>query len=631
MTMSVVPLTQLRSLRGLAISPAGGLAAFVSLRPSLEINQNVAEIQLLDLASRSVRALTILAGVPDGPLWLAADRLVYAAGREVFEVDLDGRVRLRARCERPVRQLALVPGTDLLVATMSARPVAEGEPFVTTALPYKRDGRGRLYGPDRLVAITPAGSVVDLGPGHTPRPSADGRRLAHLAEATTLEFLDQDLLVRDLDAQGPSLGEPRRQDVPRAVQAFAWSGGGRLAVLANMDIIGAARPSHLLVGSPDAAFADWTETRQLWPGADGAGDTTYSPARITLEWQGDEHILVLDQNGGAVQPIQVSKAGVKRLSDVDGVTSDAAQDGEGGLFAILETPTHAHEVVRFGPDGATVALTDLNPFSFRMPEHFTIEGENGEAVDVYALFAKDGPAPTVFSVHGGPHGAFMRGVYLDHNRVCDAGINVVWANPHGSTGQSLAFAQALVGHWGEMDEKEWRTIRRRLGEMGRAPTRLGVWGTSYGGYMSTWLAGHLEDVVAAVIQAPVADQVSMTGSSDIGYSFTPRGLGFPDPRPQTVADLDVRMARAWQNSPLRTYPDISAATLILVGDNDDRCPPSQAEELYTLMRHRNRQPVELVMYAGESHLIARHGKPRNRDDRQRRTVDWLVQYLKGEG
>ena len=631
--MSLPPITQLRSLRSLRLAPGGGRAAFFALRPSLEMNQNVAELFALDLATGALSVLTVCAGVPDGPVWLDGERIAYASGREIYEVDLDGQVRRRARTERPVRQLARVPGVDLLVGTVSARPPEEDEPFHTDTLPYKRDGRGRLHGPDRLVAIAADGRVADLGPGMQPAPAPDGRSLAHLAEADSLEFLDFDVVVRDLDPVAMRLGPARRQGVARAPQALAWSPAGALAVLGHDQVIGGARPSHVAVGRPDGPYRNWTEALEIWPGSSetGAGDWTFAPARLSLEWLDADTVLVLDQRGGAVEPLAVSAAGSRRLAEVDGIVGDAVVDpASGDLYAVLETPTRPHEVVRIGPGGAVTLLTDLNPFTFPAPEHFTVPGENGEDVDVYALFAGDGPAPTVFAIHGGPHGAFMRGIYLDHHRVRQAGISVVWANPHGSTGKSHAFARALVGRWGELDEGEWRTIRTRLGEMGRRPTRLGVWGTSYGGYMSTWLAGHLEDVACAVIQAPVTNQVSMTGNSDIGYSFTPRGLGFSEAVPESVEDLDRRMARAWQNSPLRTYPNIDAATLILVGDRDDRCPISQAEELYTLLRHRNRQPVELVVYPGESHLIARQGKPRSRDDRQRRTLEWLRRYLLGD-
>jgi len=525
----------------------------------------------------------------------------------------------------PARRRARA-GTGLLVGTVSAKPPAEGEPFHTDRLPYKRDGRGRLFGPDRLVAIDADGAVTDLGPGSQPVPSPDGRRLAHLADPDSLEFMDADLVVRDLDPAGPRLGPARRQRAPRVVSTVAWSRGGRLALIGSDGLMGHPNASEVYLGTADGELVSLTGTTELWPGAD-AGDWTYSPARLTLAFLDEDTLLALDQRGGAVQPIAVSATGVRRLSAVDGITSEAVPAADGAVYAILERPTHPQEVVRFGADGEAAALTSLNPYDLAEPAHFTIAGHNGAAVDVYALWAGDGPRPTVFAIHGGPHGAFMRGIYLDHHRLRDAGINVVWANPTGSTGYSRTFAQDLVGHWGELDENEWRTIRSHLASIGREATKLAVWGTSYGGYMSTWLAGHLENLSAAVIQAPVVNQVSMTGSSDIGYTFTPRGVGYDDPKPDTVADLDERVAKAWRNSPLRTYPNIHCPTLILVGDRDDRCPVSQAEELYTLLRHRNRIPVELVVYPGESHLIARHGKPRSRDDRQRRTLAWLTTHL----
>lgn len=627
--MPTVPFTQLRALRGLVRSPGGGRLAFAAVRASLEANVDVTEVIVLDPATRALRTLTVLPGRLDGPIWLDDQRLAYAAGRDVYEVDLDGVVRLRGSAQRPIRQLALVPGTGVLLATMNATAPAEGAPFQTASLPYKQDGRGRIHGPDRLVAMRADGTVVDLGPGYQPCPAADGRSLAHLARPDRLEFGDADLVVRTLDPATLMLGAPRRQAVGRSVLAIAWSNEGRLAALSVFDHAGTPSPAHLLVGTPDATYRDLSVTDVHWLGSDD-GDWPAGAGRVTLQWTAPDKLLALDQHGGAVQPVEVSEAGVRRLSDVDGVTGDAVWDGaSGSVYAVLETPTHAHEIVRLGPDGSIDALTDLNPFAFPAPDHFTVPGAgpDGEAVDVYALFARQGPGPTVFSIHGGPHGAFLRGLNLDHHYVRDAGVSVVWANPHGSTGYSRSFAQALVGRWGELDEQEWRAIRSRLAQTGHEAAPLGVWGTSYGGYMATWLAGRLDDVRAAVIQAPVLNKVSQNGASDLGYSSIPRSLGFDGSPPRDVAALDAVMDSAWQSSPLRFYPDITAATLILVGDQDDRCPVNQAEQLYTLLRHRDRQPVELVVYPGESHLLARSGRPQTREHRWRRTAQWLSHHL----
>lgn len=218
------------------------------------------------------------------------------------------------------------------------------------------------------------------------------------------------------------------------------------------------------MGTPGGLYRDLTETDVSWLGSDG-DDWATGPSRVTLAWLDDGRVLALDQRGRAVQPVEVSARGVRRLSDVDGVMADAVHDLDAGaVYAAVETPTRAHEIVRIGPDGAHEVLTDLNPFTFPAPEHFTVPGVggDGEAVDVYALFAQEGPGPTVFSIHGGPHGAFLQGLNLDYHTVRDAGVSAVWANPHASNGYSHAFAHALAGCWGELDEAEWRQIRTHL-------------------------------------------------------------------------------------------------------------------------------------------------------------------------
>ena len=52
------------------------------------------------------------------------------------------------------------------------------------------------------------------------------------------------------------------------------------------------------------------------------------------------------------------------------------------------------------------------------------------------------------------------------------------------------------------------------------PARVGVMGGSYGGFMTTWLAGHVGDrFQAAIIERAVTAWDSFLGSSDIGYVF----------------------------------------------------------------------------------------------------------------
>ena len=55
--------------------------------------------------------------------------------------------------------------------------------------------------------------------------------------------------------------------------------------------------------------------------------------------------------------------------------------------------------------------------------------------------------------------------------------------------------------------------------------RTGIWGYSYGGYMTAWTIGQTDRFVAAVCGAPVFDFESFYGTSDIGHTFGPMQWG----------------------------------------------------------------------------------------------------------
>jgi dipeptidyl aminopeptidase/acylaminoacyl peptidase len=51
------------------------------------------------------------------------------------------------------------------------------------------------------------------------------------------------------------------------------------------------------------------------------------------------------------------------------------------------------------------------------------------------------------------------------------------------------------------------------------PDRLGIWGYSYGGYMTAWTIARNHRFKAAVCGAPCFDLESMFGTSDISHFF----------------------------------------------------------------------------------------------------------------
>ena len=109
---------------------------------------------------------------------------------------------------------------------------------------------------------------------------------------------------------------------------------------------------------------------------------------------------------------------------------------------------------------------------------------------------------------------------------------------------------------------EWIRVKVWSAQSQSDPQRQFVYGTSYGGYMTTWLVGQTRQFKAAVAQNPVTDLNVMWGCGDLQI-WTEWEFGG---RPSEVPDLMRK------HSP-STYVDrVETPTLLLHAREDRRCP-----------------------------------------------------------
>ena len=134
--------------------------------------------------------------------------------------------------------------------------------------------------------------------------------------------------------------------------------------------------------------------------------------------------------------------------------------------------------------------------------------------------------PMVVNIHGGPHGSFYDAFNPVEQVLATAGYLVLSVNPRGSSTYGPDFLKAVLRDWGGED---YRDIMASVEEVCAQPyvdtDRLGVYGYSYGGFMSSWAIGHDTRFGAAVVGAPCIDLLGMYGTSDIGVSFGERQWG----------------------------------------------------------------------------------------------------------
>ncbi len=74
--------------------------------------------------------------------------------------------------------------------------------------------------------------------------------------------------------------------------------------------------------------------------------------------------------------------------------------------------------------------------------------------------------------------------------------------------------------------------------------------------------------------------------------------------------------------------DIYAPVLVLHSDEDLRCPPEQADQLFVALRMLGKE-VEYWRFPGESHELSRSGSPRHRIQRAEIVLDWFGRHLGG--
>jgi dipeptidyl aminopeptidase/acylaminoacyl peptidase len=225
------------------------------------------------------------------------------------------------------------------------------------------------------------------------------------------------------------------------------------------------------------------------------------------------------------------------------------------------------------------------------------------------------PFRLVVHPHGGPHSRSALGFDFTVQVLAANGYAVFQPNFRGSAGYGQKFIDADRFDFGGGDMKDILSGVDALIEKGIADRdRLFVYGTSYGGFMTTWLVGHTDRFRAAVAQNAVTDLTMMWSLSDIP-SWTQWEFGG---RPWEVPE------RMRKHSPLTYAEQVKTPTLILHARDDRRCPLPMGLAFYQVLRSR-RVPSQMVIYPDEGHGIK---QPRHREDVLRRMLEWFARYEK---
>jgi dipeptidyl aminopeptidase/acylaminoacyl peptidase len=299
--------------------------------------------------------------------------------------------------------------------------------------------------------------------------------------------------------------------------------------------------------------------------------------------------------------------------------------------ASVHTRRHPREVYTGTlKGGALTRVTRHNPWldEVRLAEQETIEWRGAdswriEGVLLHPLNEVAGVRyPLAILPHGGPEGTSYDGwttrALYPAQLLAANGYAVLMPNYRGSGGRGVAFAKADHRDLGGKEFLDVIAGIDYLAEQGLVdPERVGISGTSYGGYFSAWAGTrYSERFKAAISYAGISNWVSFTGTTEIPYEMSIVHWDtwwFDDP------------GLAWDRSPLAHVNETKTAILVGHGLADTRVHPEQSLELYTALRIKG-VPSGLVLYPREPHGLLERA---HQLDFMQRYLEWFDRYVKG--
>jgi dipeptidyl-peptidase-4 len=353
-------------------------------------------------------------------------------------------------------------------------------------------------------------------------------------------------------------------------------------------------------------------------------EDSVEPIRLTAD--GGMHNIVMDSD---------CRMFVDTSSDLGRPTSVRLYKvAEGGPFSNRTDSNNLVRLVFCLYDAAQddKAMTSLlgsldmaSPGSDRMlnlpaPEILSFPTSDGTETLHAALYKPDprvhgpGPYPLICAVYGGPHvqrvnRSWSQCADMRAQRLRSLGFAVVKCDNRGSSRRGLAFESAIRGRLGRLEVLDQVTTVRQLTMRGIAdPSRVGIYGWSYGGYLSAMCLCRAPDIFhVAIAGAPV--------TSWDGYDthYTERYMGLP-----------AENANGYRESAVFDHvPNMRGNLMIVHGLIDENVHFRHTARLINRLI-ANGKDYDLLIFPDERH------SPRRLRDRiymEQRISDYLTRHL----
>lgn len=642
-------LTKIVRITDPRISPDGRRVAFVVSRANLKDDRWDPELEVVDVATRQVAALT------HERLGVASPRWSPDGGSLAFIADDKDKTA----------QVFVLPmsGGEAAQVTHSKTPVE--------LIAWRPDGAALAYAaPDEAAEKTGEAKYEDAFEVGFNNYTERSRRLpTHLwvvsladGAARRISHGDWSLPVRLPPTSPPSqlIWTKDARSLVFVKAASPITGDNASSRLAMIDVAsGEAKAltppveavQMIPVISPDGDALAYDFPRdgkminqsEVWVTPIGASGPAAGPVPATQDldhavalvgWADHGRALIVEGHEGTRevmwrQPLGGGPASEIPLGDLT-PTGQGATSSDGAIVFTATTPDRPAELFWLGrPGDAPVALTHLQTATdgaaLGRQETVRWKSDQFEVTGVLTYppgYAPGKKLPLVLYIHGGPVAASLASFSPAPQILAAHGWLVLEPNYRGSDDGGEAFQTAIWRDAGAGPGRDILAGVKAVEAKGIVDeSRVAVSGWSYGGMMTSWMIGAYPGVwKAAVAGAPVTDLVDQYTLSDNNAQRATAYGPSPFLSPANMASYAAQ-------SPITNAWRIRAPTLIMSDVGDWRVTTTQAYKLFHALKD-NHVPVSFIAYPVPGHSPS---DPIRGRDVWRRWTAWLAQYLDAPG
>ena len=259
----------------------------------------------------------------------------------------------------------------------------------------------------------------------------------------------------------------------------------------------------------------------------------------------------------------------------------------------------------------------LQKYGFVQPEFLTLHAEDGTPLHAEVIKPRDYVPgrryPAVVEVYGGPDFQIVQDRFEPRWATIDqlfsqAGFVYFMLDNRGSSRRGTAFEGVLLDRMGKTELEDQLTGVRALKQLPYVdPQRIGVWGWSYGGFMTLYSLTHTDAFRCGVSVAPVTNWLNYD------TCYTERYLKLPK-------DDEAGYTKS---SPVHDAAELHGALLIAQGLVDDNVHFGNSAQMVSAL-YAAAKPFDMAYYPGMDHSIR---GPAERTDLFKRILAFFSRHL----